>query len=401
MRVLFLNQFFWPDAAPTGKLLGDVAEELQTQGHSVTVLASKARYTGQPNTPEPNIKAVRVPTFSFSRHPLARVASWVSFLIFAFVRAIFLGRQDMVVAMTTPPGLSLVAQLLCGLWGAKLWIWEMDLYPDVAEGAGTIKPGGWSATICRTLLNASRRRAHGIIVLGECMRDRLIAQGIPAAKLALCENWADDIARPVRASTLASPLRILYSGNLGLAHEADTIARVMLSLKDNANIEFVFCGGGKRRPGLEKFARDHAIGNVKFLGFLEEESFSQQMVQAQIGLITLRESCLGTVVPSKMYPLMAAGMPILFIGPPEAATARSIEAYCCGWHARPGSADEVVALLLKLSRWPELVESAARQSRLAFLEKYDGKVRVPQLCQLLSQAGMDDSRPAVMMAESR
>ena len=41
---LFVNQFYPPDTAPTGRILHDVAAELARRGHRVDVLCSKKPY---------------------------------------------------------------------------------------------------------------------------------------------------------------------------------------------------------------------------------------------------------------------------------------------------------------------------------------------------------------------
>src|SRR5882762_899772 len=46
VRVLFLNQYFPPDPAPTGVLLREVADELAAAGHQVDFVAARQDYRG-------------------------------------------------------------------------------------------------------------------------------------------------------------------------------------------------------------------------------------------------------------------------------------------------------------------------------------------------------------------
>lgn len=387
MRILFLNQFFWPDPAPTGKLMADLAGQLQADGHQVTVLAGESGYEEHATYADPQISVIRLQTAKYSRHSVWRMLSWLSFLGGALLRALLLPRQDLVVCLTSPPGLSYVGLLLQWLRGTQLWIWEMDLYPDVAEGVGLLRSGSLAQRVLRGVMNFPRRQAAGVLVLGECMKERLAAQGVPREKLIIAENWAENVTcAPVRREG-GEPLRILYSGNLGLAHDVETISEVIQQLANDNRFEFVFCGGGKRRGTLEALVEKQQIGNVRFLGYQDEEEFGRLLESAHIGLITLLPGCVGTVVPSKMYSLLAAGRPVLFIGPDTAATAIQIERFRCGWHAMTGEARQVEARLRVLEQWRDQVEEAGAAARVAYLQYFNKAERVGYLSRQLTTEG--------------
>ena len=42
MRILLLNQFFYPDSAATSQLLTDLARGLAAEGHSVRVICGRS-----------------------------------------------------------------------------------------------------------------------------------------------------------------------------------------------------------------------------------------------------------------------------------------------------------------------------------------------------------------------
>ena len=50
-RLLFINQYYWPDHASTAQHLTDLAESLAAEGHECHVLCAQGRY--QPGTPRP------------------------------------------------------------------------------------------------------------------------------------------------------------------------------------------------------------------------------------------------------------------------------------------------------------------------------------------------------------
>jgi glycosyltransferase involved in cell wall biosynthesis len=380
MNVLFLNQFYDPDPAPTGRLLADVVRALAAQGHSVTVICGAGPRPAAASQAAPRI--IRIPSTPFSRGLAARLLSYLSFYIGALWQSLRVPRPDVVVTLTTPPLLSLIGTLVRRIRGARHYIWEMDVYPDIAVALGVLSPRSWLIRSLAAAADRCRREAAGVIALGPCMRDRLFARGI-SANVRIAENWADGAAIRPEPLPPPLPLTILYSGNLGLAHDTETIAHVMRSLKDDPRFRFVFAGGGPRRKALEDFCRAAGIGNAEFTGYKEQDRLSEHLASCHIGLVTQEPASLGAVVPSKVYALMAAGRPILFIGPRLATPARTIKAFGCGWQIDPGDNASAAELLDLLASEPRLIARAGVRAREAFETRYDLPAGVARILDIL------------------
>jgi len=381
MRVLLLNQFFWPDSAPTGVLLEDVARQLVLKGCDVTVICGGSEYAAPRQDPAPPVTIVRLPGLAYSRARWARLRSWAWSLLGTAVRSLFLPRFDVVVTLTTPPAMALVGMLLKKLRSTRFLIWEMDVFPDVAISLGEIRRGSLAERSLTWIFNMVRRQADGIIALGDCMRDRLLAHRIDERKIVVAENWSDSrVIQPVELPP-CDPLTILYSGNLGLAHEIETISDVMLALRERTDVQFVFTGAGARRISLERFCAAHNLANVRFQGYVDVELLSASLGACHLGLITMNSACVGTVVPSKAYAFLAAGRPLLFIGLKTAMTARLTD-QGCGWQFEPGDVNGILELMERLRANPELIQRAAARCRELFKARYDapqGSARVAEL----------------------
>lgn len=325
---------------------------------------------------------IRVPSFPFSRNPVGRLLSWGSFFVFAVWRLLLLRRCDILVTMTTPPGLSVPAAILHRWLGARLWIWEMDVYPDVLIATGGLSADSLPARLLSRIFTWSRRRADGIIALGECMKRRLTASGVPENNIHIAANWADD--KPAVSMAPCSPsLRILYSGNLGMAHEVETLKTVVTNLARQPAIQFLFAGGGAARPELETHCRKAGIANVSFQSYGNDLEFDKNLRECHIGLVTLRDGCQGTVVPSKVYSLLAMGRPVLFIGPSDATPALLIDEYRCGWHFAPGQTTEIERHILALLQNPEPLRTASAHARLAYERHFTRAIGVARILETL------------------
>jgi len=326
VNYLLLNQFFPPDDAPTGQLLADVARKLAAEGHSVTVVCARTQYADASRAgvlEAPGIAVRRLPAASFGPDHFARLASYASFYAGALWCALLGPRQDAVLTLTTPPLLSLIGALMKLLRGARLFIWEMDVYPDIAVDLSVFRKGSLLERLVGWLADYSRRHADRIIALGPCMRGRLIARGMRPEKIAMAENWADGSAISPRPFPPDLPMVVLYSGNLGRAHDAHTIAEAMLRLSD-PRFRFVFAGAGPRKDRMEAYCRAKGIANVFCIPYRDRAFLAEHLGSCHIGLVTQHPATCGSVVPSKTYALMAAGRPFLFVGPAGGTPAQII-----------------------------------------------------------------------------
>jgi glycosyltransferase involved in cell wall biosynthesis len=395
VRILLANQFFWPDTAATSQLLTDVARALSDMNHEVHVVCGSSGYSEVDRSPEPNVTIRRPPTFPFSRSKAARLLSYFSFFSTALVTGLFARKYDIVVTLTTPPLLSLLGTALKRLRGTRHFIWEMDVYPEIAIDLGMWAPESVTARVVGAIADFSRGNSDGVIVLGPCMQQRLVNRGLDSSKIFVSENWADGQTIEPAPFQDGGPLRILYSGNFGLAHDLTTIADAIVALDNDPRFQFTFAGGGALRPQLQQICKSRQIETVAFRPYCSRADLGSSLGQGDIGLVTQRDACSGSVVPSKIYGIMAAGRPTLFIGPRSATPAKIVETYRCGWHVEVGDSRGLLHLLETLHANPRLIAEAGERARRAFLEYYDLPIGVRRMCALI---GATDS-PARPLGE--
>jgi colanic acid biosynthesis glycosyl transferase WcaI len=249
---------------------------------------------------------------------------------------------------------------------------------------GVLKERSVLARVLGGIADYSRNRSEGVIALGPCMRERLLKRRVSPAKIHIVENWADGGQITPMPCQEKSRLNVLYSGNLGLSHDIETISRVMERLRDDRRFHFSFVGGGARRPELETFCRGRNLSSVEFLPYSTRDQLGHSLACGDIGLVTMKDACVGTVVPSKVYGLMAAQRPILFIGPRSATPALLIKRCDCGWQIDCGDVQGLIHLLETLFENPSLIREAGANARRAFLHNYDLKHGMQRISSVLS-----------------
>jgi glycosyltransferase involved in cell wall biosynthesis len=174
------------------------------------------------------------------------------------------GYGTVVVAKTDPPMVSLVAAPIARLRGAGLVNWLQDLFPEVGA---VLTPGALSGRLGRLLRRMRNASLHSVavnVVLGERMAARLRGEGIPAERVQVIHHWADGEAitpiphrdNPLRAEGgLEGRFVVGYSGDLGRAHEFGMVLEAADRLREEADIVFLFVGGGHYRRWVETEAR--------------------------------------------------------------------------------------------------------------------------------------------------
>ena len=363
----------------TSQILSDVAGVLAEE-HDVVVICAESGATIDNEGPDLGrlVSIIRTKSANFGHRNSKRLLSYVSYLAGSVWHGLRIADPDQFLTLTTPAVLPIIGSVLSKLRGARHVIWEMDVYPDIATDIGFLKKGGIVAFLSGKLLDWSRRRAASIIVLGDDMKMRLLARGIPAEKITVVENWAD--GHEIQPAPFApGPLVVYYSGNLGLAHDTETIQKLIERLINHPDFQFTFAGGGPRRPALVQWCKQNGIRNVEFRSYCKRSDLSRSLAEGHLGLVTQLSHTLGSVVPSKIYGIMAAGRPLLYIGPDESTPARHIQRFQCGWHILPGDVDGLESLLISLHENRQLLIEAGRRARTAFERHFDRAIGVGQI----------------------
>jgi colanic acid biosynthesis glycosyl transferase WcaI len=374
--LLFLNRVYPPADGATGQLLAELAPELVHSGWQVTVLTS--RPGGETPRAEmiAGVRVERVSGLPLTRASLRRRAlSYLSLYPALLLRALRLPRADVVVTLTDPPLLAVLGPALKWLKGSRLVHWAQDLYPEVAEALGVLRPGGVLARLCRGLSTWALRQHDVIIAVGRCMKQRLCARGLAPERVWVIPNWAPatvQAADPSAGQTfrkqhgLEDRFVVMYSGNLGLAHPFEAVLDAAQLLRDlRPQIVFVVIGSGPRLAWVQHQAAARQLTNVRFLPPQPREDLAASLGAADLHLVTMHPALTGLVVPSKVYGALAAGRPCLFLGPAESEVAQLIQQFNCG-EVLPAATGAVLAdRILAWANAPARRQAVARQARAA------------------------------------
>ncbi|MFM8983409.1 MAG: glycosyltransferase family 4 protein, partial [Spartobacteria bacterium] len=357
--ILFINRVYPPAKGATGDMLQGITESLAARGWDVSVLTTSE--PGEPkNSTRRGVRILRAGGALSRRNVLLRAVSYVFMIPWLLTRALLLPRTDFVVTMTDPPMLVVVGLAMKFFKRNRVIHWAQDLYPEVAEELGVLPRGNAVTNLLRRLSTEALVRGDAVVAIGRCMASRLTARGVSYAKIAIIPNWAPPIQsldrsnNPFRrAHGLEGQFVVIYSGNMGLAHEFDTVLDAAESLRGQ-RVVFLFIGEGPRRVEVEAAARLRGIDNIRVLPSQSAEKLSESLSAADAHLVTMRPNLCGLVVPSKVYGVLAAGRPCLFVGPADSEAARLIRETDSGFVVGPDQWAELASEILDLAGNPTL-----------------------------------------------
>ena len=351
MQLLFVNRYAYPDSSATAQMLMELAEDLERRGATVTILAGRASYRS-PNvqlSPQERYKGItirRVQGSHFGRRRLlGRALDYASFYLLAAWTVLRLPRQDCLIVMSDPPLLSILGAVAGLVKQCKVICWLQDVFPDIAVRAGVL-PDGTLTTLLRRLGHWSLGRMDMTVVLGRCMKQYLLDGGLPALKMVCVPNWANgsqiyplgEEADNEFSEThgIRGKFVVMYSGNLGVVHDVETILSMVRFTAAFEGVVFCFVGDGVGRRQIEDSVCHEGWRHVLFLPHQPKEGLQWSLTAADVHLVTLREDMTGLSVPSKIYGVLAAGRPAIFIGPETCEVAWLINEAGCGYIVQPG-----------------------------------------------------------------
>lgn len=394
MRLCLLTDHYRPEQTSGARLMSELVDGLREAGHRVGVVTARRRGAARERDVE------RVPLlFGRNKRIFTRLISELLFSLWAVLRMLAARRHyDHLLVLGSPPFLPLLAGPAAKLSGLPFSVILMDVYPDMAVRLGRLREGTPICRIWRSWLAAVLERARGVLVVGSCMKRHVeaMSNGIRAT---VVQNWVDGTRVVPLADrdneflrehpTLAGKFVVQYAGNIGLAQDFTAILDAAEDMRDDPDTVFVFIGDGALRADLERDVGRRQLANVLILPGETPERQSHFIGAASVCLITLRPGVEGLAVPSKFYPIVAAGKPVVALLEPESEVGEAVETHGLGVvldHGRTGELSRTLRDLRERNVAPD-----PAHVRTVFETRYDRPIAIGRYLSYLADVEGADS----------
>lgn len=293
-----LNQFVWPDAAPTAVYAEQLADELIRLGHEVQLVGTGGSYRSLPR-PRPAAPLRQLPGFRASRGNLAGIFLEYLSAHRQFARYIkaHVRPGDVVVATSAPPTTPWLLKTIRG-GRARAAYWLQDYYPELVRSLYDYHG---------TLRRFSRRRWDRALAGWDVVMKISANLGYHGANAVVCRNWAPlEFSPREQAEHLPVSRTALYHGNLGYAHDHESFVRECERLRAEG-FNIMVRGDG---PGLQKLPQWIERGPV----FPTAEALRAALLRAEVHLIAAHPRFQEALFPSKLWNSLSAGRRVVGSG---------------------------------------------------------------------------------------
>ena len=362
-KLLILNQM-------AGPVTWELAEDLAENVGPVELL------TGHPDTltkpPTPGISVSAATPYHRGSY-LRRSLSWIRYLFQAFSWIRKRPADVPLLFFSNPPLSPWLGWVMNRLRGQQFAVMVHDIYPDVLVGLMGMSARNPLVRVWHFMNRRAYRRAKLVMTLGERMAQRLEEQ-CPGHSVEVVYPWADtNRIRPrprddnwfAAEHGLVGKLTVMYSGNMGIGHDIETILEAARRLRDRDEIRFVFIGSGPKWQLVDQARKSEDLSNVTLLGWQPDEVLPYSLPTADIAVVSLEVGLDGLAIPSKAFSFLAAGAALLVISREGSELADLVHKHECGWLVGPKDLDRFVDRVTDACSQPDRLRAAQSNSRRA------------------------------------
>ncbi len=377
MSFWIVSELFYPEEVSTGYVMTKIAEKLN-ETEEVGVICGPTNYQSgvfkAPYKISDKIKIRRVSLMRFNKNKLFfRLLGFILLSIgigYKIIKNIH--RNDSVILVTNPPTITLLVAILKKIIGFKLTIIVHDVFPENLVSAGILKKNSFPFTTLRSIFNRSYNCADRLIVVGEDMKELFMNKVRADMPIEVVTNWADheevvplpgmDLSE-YYSKDLSNKIVVGFAGNIGRVQGLENLFGILKDI-DSTHFEIVIMGDGAIKNKLIRLKELYCIDCVSFF---DSKPRSQQHLflnACDIGLVSLSPGMFGLGVPSKVYNLLAAGKPLLYLGDENSEISRYVKENSVGWAFSWKQEEDIKKFLKHLNTgMKNLIEEKGKSAR--------------------------------------
>lgn len=321
-RLLYLCDWLPPDFGAVGQYSLGFARQRAAAGDDVVLagLSSTSDWIETEKLGAGRLTVVRIKAEVYDRSNLRQRAWWTTKLNLRLLWRLrkHLRQADEVLFTGSPPFLLHFIAPLNLLLRKRLVYRITDFHPECLMAGMDRVPLPLKGFHRLTI--AWRKTIGRFEVLGEDQRRRLAEIGIDGERVVLKRDPSPVEVPPgtlplPRPAELASYTVLLYSGNFGVAHDHETFIEGyrLHHTEGTGRVALWLNATGAKADLVERRLRDVHLPVHRGRPVPLEE-LARLLVTPDAHLITLRDSFVGYVMPSKVYGCIESGCDILYVG---------------------------------------------------------------------------------------
>ena len=238
-----------------------------------------------------------------------------SLFFFTFWLIIIHKKYDtLLIHHTSPPLLFLPALIYKKLKGAKVILWDLDMWPHTLSSVGIIKSKGL-INFLEGLFKWFYKHFDHILLGSESFKE-FAQKRVNLKKTLYFPNWADlvfESQKPIeRNFDPTKKMIISYTGNIGQAQDLESLVQAV-KLSKNNNYEIRLIGNGRAKESLKSIVLAERLNDqIKFYDSVDSQNLLGFYKESDFLYLSLNNSPLfSKTVPAKFQTYLASGVPII------------------------------------------------------------------------------------------
>jgi glycosyltransferase involved in cell wall biosynthesis len=384
MKILFFTDHFTPEISAPGIHIYERCKLWVEDGHKVTVVTNFPNYPlgktydGYKNKFRSTecldgINVIRVCTYmSENKGSFKRTLDYISYAISSFINSLFLPKPDIVISSSPHIFVPLPAIFFSFIKRVPHVVEIRDLWPESIAGNTGISKSSFIYKTFEHIEMFIYKHSKKIIVFTNSFKRNITKRGVSQSKIEVIVNGAnlDLFKTSSYDESLASSLGLKnkfvmgYIGTHGLS-QGLTNAVLSSHFVCDDDIHFLFVGEGADKEKMLKEASNIKASNITFLTWQEREKMPNFWGICDVGLVHLKnDPVFKTVIPSKIFEIMACGKPIIYCGP-DSDGSDILKKYNCGVCIEPDNPKMLADGLVKLKNNNKLINDLSINSKNA------------------------------------
>ncbi|MFA5794831.1 MAG: glycosyltransferase [Candidatus Brocadiia bacterium] len=318
-RVLMLVHSYYPYDPRVRR----EAEALSDRGTGVDIVCLR----NQDELLLETVNGINVYRLPVSRHRgsglVTYLTEYLSFFLLALWQStkLFIRNRYQVIQVHTIPDWLVFSALIPRFLGAKIILDMHEVMPEFFSYRYDLSAGHPVIRLMRLSERMSTAFASRVITVSDGLKDILVARGVPANRITVVMNSADDrlfkseISRRGKAQRDTKPEFVLaYHGLLSDIYDLSVVFRALKKLKARIpGIKFLVIGHGPQEPEYRALVDSLGLGQaVDFLGHHSQEQVVGLLAGVDAGIVPLNGSEFTHLAfPTKLVEYVALGIPAI------------------------------------------------------------------------------------------
>lgn len=381
-EITFIGLNFAPEDSAIGLYSSEWVNQLESDGHNVTVVTGFPyypqwsvfkQYKNKPRFLQEYIGGTKIlryrqyvpqaPTF------FKRIVHIIDFTVGSLFNLFKIKKCDLVIAVVPFTTSAFLGWIQKKRFNSKFWIHIQDFELDAALQSKKEPKVGPAFSLMFRLESWLFRKPDIVSTISYSMIDTLRKKSNSSSFY--LPNWVNpDAINPVTANSHryinSSKIVLLYSGNIGEKQDWNSFVEFCNDINQN-NYEIIIVGDGSKKNWL--LERTMHLPNIKHYPPVPYSELSDLLCSVDIHLLFQKPDFLDLVMPSKVLGMMASAKPSLIIGHRESEINSVFKSNNIGLYFDRYS-KEVVIELDKISKQNSQMKEMGENARVYVIKNF-------------------------------